>query len=272
MNQRYPLLAFHDTYLKTLHSGTGFFPASRIQRSLVLEMGDKDLSEEGVGFGLPVIKRGLQAVFPGSWSLSAKLDNGFWLINADFEMNLIARMARKGKIIDNGLFCQAWESFSKIHREYPQFRKFIAISSRILKKKLDLREAFTQEATLGFVRASYLISNSRIDIEISFPKIDGCTELIILNEQGASWFNTYQDSNGLILKGERIGSWDQIEANNASFIDAADGLVFTLKRIEGAKMFRGRELVADSLAWAGLAYILPHWTERFAYSIELNSA
>jgi hypothetical protein len=270
MVRRYPLLAFHDTYLTTVDAGTGSFPNSLIQRGLVLEHGDRDLSEEGVGFGLPVIKLGLQAVFPGSWRLSAKWDNGLCLIKADFEMNLIARMARKGKIINNSLFCLALENFSKIHREFPKIRTCMSISSRILKKKLDLREVFSQEHTLGFARASYLISDSSIDVEIGFPRIDGCTELIVLNEQGANWFNTYRDSNGLILRGERIGSWDQVEANYASFVDPADGMMFTLKRVEGAKMFRGRELVAGSLAWSGLAYILPQWTEKFSYSIELS--
>ena len=270
MVQRYPLLAFHDTYLKTLDAGTGCFPASRIQKGLVLELGDRDLSEEGVGFGLPVLKLGLQPVFPGSWRMSAKKHNGLFLIRADFEMNLRARMVQRGKIINNGLFCLAWENFSKIHREYPQFRKWISISSRTLKKKLDLKEAFSEEATLGFVRASYLIRDSRIDVELRFPKVSGCTELIVLNEQGANWFDTYQDSDGLILKGDGIGSWNQIEANYASFVDLLDGLVFTLRRLEGSRMFRGRELETDGLAWSGLAYVLPPWTEKFAYSIELG--
>jgi hypothetical protein len=272
MVRRYPLPAFNDIYLKTLDAGTGEFPASRIQRGLVLERGSLDLSEEGVGFGVPVIKRGLQAIFPGSWRLSEKWDEELCLINADFEMNLVARMARKGKEISSGLFYLMWENFSRIHREYPQFRKCMSISSRIMKKKLDLREVFSLEPTLGFVRASYLISNSNIDIEFNFPKIHDCTELIILNEQGANWFDAYQDSDGLILKGERIGSWDQIGADYASFVDAADGIIFTLKKVNGAKLFRGRELEAGSLAWAGLTYVLPSWTEKFAYSIELSRA
>ena len=270
MVQRYPLHAFHDIYLKTLDAGTGGFPASRIQKGLVLELGDRDLSEEGVGFGLPVLKLGLQPVFPGSCRMSAKEDNGLCSIKADFKMNLRSRMARRGKIINNGLFCLAWENFSKIHREYPELRRWISYSSRALKEKLDLKEAFSEGPTLGLVRASYLIRDSHLDVELKFPRVSGCTELIVLNEQGANWFDTYQDSDGLILKGERIGSWNQVEANYASFIDPIDSLMFTLKRAEGARMFSGRELVTGSLAWSGLAYVLPPMTEKFAYSIELS--
>lgn len=271
MIERYPLPSIHSVFLKTQDAGIGCFPTSRIQKGLVLEMGDRDLSEEGVGFGMPVIKLGLLPVFPGSWRISAKEDNGFCLIKADFEMNLKAGTARRGKVINNSLFCLARDIFSKIHREHPRFRKWISVSSRILKKKLDLGDAFSEEPTLGVVKATYLISDSRIDVELRFPRVGGCAELIVLNELGANWFNTYQDSNGLILKGEKIGSWDLIEANYASFVDPSDGLVFTLKRVEGSKMFRGRELVTDSLAWSGLAYVLPPFTEKFSYSIELGS-
>jgi len=140
----------------------------------------------------------------------------------------------------------------------------------MLKKKLDLEEIFTEMPNIGFVGASYLISDSRIDVELRFPRVDGCTELIALNEQGANRFDTYQDSSGLVLKGEKIGSWNQIGADYASFVDPADDLVFTLKRIDGARMFRGREKATDSLAWSGLAYVLPPGVEKFAYSIELG--
>ena len=267
---RYPLPAIQDVYLKALDGAIGSFPTSRIQKGLILEFGNRDLSEEGIGFGLPVIKLGLQSVFPGSWRMSVKEDDGRCLITGDFEMNLKLRMARKSNIINDSRFYMARETLSKIHREHPLLRKWISTSSLILKKKLDLKEAFTEMPNIGFVKASYLIRDSRIDVEFRFPRVGGCTELVVMNEQGANWFDTYQDSNGLVLKKEKIGSWNQIEANYASFVDPVDGLMFTLKRVEGARMFRGRELVTDSLAWSGLACVLPPGTEKFGYSIELS--
>lgn len=272
MIQKYQLPAISDGYLKTQDAGTGCFPASRIQKGLILGLGDRDLDEEGVGFGLPVLKLGLQPVFPGSWRMSAVEENGLCLIRADFEMNLRVRMARRERIIENALFCLAWENFSRMHRICPPLRGWISTSSRALKEKLDLWEVFSKGRTHCFIRASYLIHSSGIDVELVFPGVDGCTELIVLNEQGANYFDTYRDSDGLILRGERIGSWNRTEADRASLTDPEHGLAFTMKQVEGARMFRGRELAAGSLAWSGLAYVIPPGTERFAYSIELEKA
>ncbi len=75
---------------------------------------------------------------------------------------------------------------------------------------------------------------------------------------------------GCVLKGNEIGSWDEIHADEATFQDPADGLSFTLKKVDGARMFRGRELVPGRLAWSGLAYVLPPQRDELAYSITIG--
>ena len=74
-----------------------------------------------------------------------------------------------------------------------------------------------------------MITGSRIDVELKFPLVNGCTDLIVLNEQGANCFDTYKDTDSRILSGKEIGSWDEANANYASFIDPLDKLSFTLK-------------------------------------------
>ena len=51
-------------------AGGPAYPTRRLQRGLVLFDDGRDLSEEGVGFGVPVLKRGLQTVFPGAMELT----------------------------------------------------------------------------------------------------------------------------------------------------------------------------------------------------------
>jgi len=45
------------------------YPAARLQRGLLLACPGRDLAEEGVGFGVPVLKRGAQTVFAGAMEL-----------------------------------------------------------------------------------------------------------------------------------------------------------------------------------------------------------
>jgi hypothetical protein len=270
MFERFLVQDFQDIYFGTLTAGSGSYPASRIQKGLVLGSKDRDLSEEGVGFGVPVLKFVHESVFPDSWSMSAEKQDGFFIIKADFRMNLVARMAKKNDIINNHIFCWAREAFSKIHRENPRLRSRMSFLSRILRLTLHLEDTFGEIPPLGFVRVTYVIKGSRIDIELKFPMVNGCTELIVLNEQGANCFDTYKDTEGHYLRGNEIGSWDELNANYASFIDPLDKLSFTLKRIEGARMFRGRELAAGRLSWSGLAYVLSPQKEEFAYSIRMG--
>ena len=137
---------------------------------------------------------------------------------------------------------------------------------------MGLKDAFCEISCPGSVSATYLITGSKVEVFLKFPLIDGCTEKIVLNELGANWFDTYTDSDGCVLNGNEIGSWDEIFADEASFQDPADGLSFSLKAVMGARMFRGREIVPGRLAWSGLAYVLPPQRDELAYSIAIGDA
>jgi hypothetical protein len=272
MLERFSLPALQDVYIGTVAAGCGCgsFPGSLIQKGLILVRLDRDLSEEGVGFGMPALKIGTESIFPGSWEMSAGRYNGLLQFEAEYTMDLVARMAKGESIIKNHLFCLACNTLSRIHREQPELRRKMSNFSGFLRRSLGLLDAFCRISSPGSVRAAYRITGTRIDVTIKFPSIDGCTEKIVLNELGANWFDVYKDSDGLVLKGNEIGSWDEVHATYAAFLDHADGLSFTLKHIEGARMFRGRELVPGRLAWSGLAYVLPPEREEFTYSITID--
>ena len=72
MLERFPVSAFQGVHFKALRARSGNFPSSRIQKGLILCWKDLDLSEEGVGFGMPVLKLGTESIFPGSWKVSAE--------------------------------------------------------------------------------------------------------------------------------------------------------------------------------------------------------
>ncbi len=271
MGEIIPLRPFRKVYLMTIDPSSSGYPTSRIQKGLVLGCEDRDLSEEGIGFGAPVFKFGEETIFPGSWKARIEEHEDCTLVIADYVMNLTVKAARCGRLMKSRFFYTARNAFSSLHRNHPSLRNGLAFSSAISRKIFQLEDTFAEVSPIGSVRAIYTIKDCEIRIELSFSKSKECSEIIVMNEQGANYFDAYSDSDGLTFQGNEIGSWDETYAKEASFINSADNIAFTLKRAKGARMFRGREQIPKRLAWSGLAYVLPPEIERFAYSITIST-
>lgn len=275
MGEIITLRPFQDVYLTTTgpFNFNSQYPASRIQKGLILKKGHRDLSEEGVGFGVPVLKFRHETIFPGSWRARVKRLESYTLVEADFVLNLTIRMTWNGRLIGGKGFYKTKEMLSFLHRYSPLLRRSLSFSSELLRGAFSLEDAFVEVKPASFVKAFYKIKNCKILVDMKFSMSEGrkeITEIIVMNEQGANYFDTYRDSEGQALQKGEIGSWDETYAEVASFVNPADKISFSLKRAKGARMFRGRELTPGRLAWSGLAYVLSPQTERFSYSIDIG--
>jgi len=271
-----PLRSLPGICLMTPGSQPDRYPTSRIQKGLALFCDGQDLSEEGVGFGVPVLKTGREAVFPGSgvWKTELKGDGGNSgdgpTVEAEYFMNLMGRMAVGGKRIDCRTFYRAREWLASQYRMHPELRKGILFGAELSRKAMSMKDAFVEVPTVGSVKTVYSIMDDSVQVNLDLRGVPEGHELVVMNEQGANHFDSYKDSGGLCLEKEAIGGWDEVFSDEASFIDPKNGLYFALTRVEGAKMMRGRELLSDRLAWAGLAYLLDPGTKRFSYTIRLG--
>ena len=93
-----------------------------------------------------------------------------------------------------------------------------------------------------------------------------------MNELDAQVFDSYEDSSGLTLRGWRVGPWSPVEAEWARFSASNSSSSFRLWRVEGARLFRGREVVPGHLSWAGLAYELKKPLRSFTYTIDIGGS
>ncbi len=262
-------------YFKNPEIEQGDYPASRIQKGLVLVRENRDLSEEGIGFGVPVLKFGHETIFPGNASVSTEKNGDISTVIIDYDMNLAERMVVKSrKRIESEAFYKIKEYFSWLHRKYPQLRGILVRSSNSLRRTCDIETRFEKIASAGTANVVNTVNAKKgtihVSMDISRVKKEGCTEVNIMNELGANNFDRYRDSNGLFLKEKAIGTWEEIFADEASFVDAVDNIAFTLKQVKRARMFRGRELVEGRLAWSGFAYVLPQDIINFAYDIRIG--
>jgi len=253
----------------------GDYPACRIQKGLVLVLENRDISEEGIGFAVPVLKFGNETIFPGNACVSTEKDGDISVVKIDYDMNLVERMVVKSsRRIESEAFYRIKECFSWLHRKYPLLRGILVQSSNSLRRTWGLETRFEKIACAGMVSVVNTVNTKNgtihVGVDISNVNKERCIEVNIMNELGANYFDSYRDSNGLFLKGNAIGTWDETFADEASFIDSCDNVAFTLNAKKGARMFRGRELVEGRLAWSGLAYRLPGDIINFTYDIRIG--
>ncbi len=249
------------------------YPSCRIQKGLLLFQRNKDMSEEGVGFGVPILKFRDKTTFPGSGHMEFKEYDDETHIMIDYDLNLAETIALKGRKIESRTIYNINEFLSRIHRKYTFSRELLTTGSNELRRSFAIETGFEEVASSGLVSVTYTIAADgmiRVRADLSRIKKEGCTEVIIMNEQGANYFETYCDSNGNILVGNAIGSWKETFCDEVSFIHPKDGLVFTLSRISGSKMFYGRELVEKRLSWSGIAYSISPHIQDFAYNIRIG--
>lgn len=251
------------------HPETGNYPTRRLQRGLLLVC-NEDLSEEGTGFGVPVLKLEREAIFPGNARITTMKHDDATVVGIDYDLNLVGRITVKGKRIESKTFYRIKDCSSSLHRRRSELRKLLTLASNNLRHVLGIETFFEEVASYGAVHVLYTIEGEEIRIDVDASGLKKYTELMLMNEQGANYFNKYHDSNGVMLGGNKIGTWDEIFADEASFLDSIHGIQFTLRKIRGARMYRGREFVDGRLAWSGIAYSLPKNMVNFTYNIRIE--
>jgi hypothetical protein len=107
-------------------------------------------------------------------------------------------------------------------------------------------------------------------VDFSAIDMNNCREILILNEQGASFFRQIFDNSGVLLRDNEIGPWTKVTAKQASFSDIHRRLSFSLENIKGATLYRGREKVADRFSWAGMTYSLNTSESFFTYTVRIE--
>lgn len=276
-------------------AGGAAYPSRRLRKGLLLADGERLLAEEGVGFGVPVVKRGLQTVFPGSLELSAPTrpaagvdagarataaahdaprpaPDGSWRARATFGLDLVERLAGAGGAsLNSRPLYAAKNALAALHRRAPVLRGALTATSNELRRRFRWETVYEEADPAGVVIVDFLVrpDEGRITVSADLRGIrrDGLTEIVLMNELGAQWFDRYRDTEGARLDGDAIDAWSEVAAAEACFAGSAHDVTFTLRRAEGARLFRGRELIGSRLAWSGFGWSLPAGAERFSYDV-----
>jgi hypothetical protein len=249
----------------------GEYPSSTIPKGLTMSFGGVELSEEGVGFGVPVLKQPRETIFPGN----LRIRTGPSVAVAEYEMNLVERLSlRTRRSLPSMVLNALREPLAFLHRRLPVLRGPLTGFSNVMRAAFGIRTTFEHAPSRGIIRVTYRYDAEAEKVGVRMEAHDlaaeGCIELIIMNELGARFFDRYTDSAGCEKRGSAIETWQETTAAHASFHDSRHGVSFTVDSVPGARLFRGRELIEGRLAWAGLAYVLPPETKEFCYDIAIG--
>jgi hypothetical protein len=243
-----------------------------LQKGLVLMLDGRELIEEGVGFGVPVVKYGDKTFFSSKADISIKENGLDCTITKVYTLDTVSlKKFGQSSYIDDGFYSPLRKTFQTM---YLRHKKLTPLFNKAMELR-DLANIKTEFVTVkprGSVTVTYHCEPTAINIQADFSrlKLDRCLEVLVLNEQGSSVFRRYADSNGLTLLGGKIGAWETVTAEHASLVSGKGEISFTLQKHVGAQLFRGWEQTRKRFSWAGLSYSMRPNKDVFTYTIVLN--
>ncbi len=247
---------------------------SALHKGLVLVFDGNELIEEGAGFGCPVVKYHDKPYFSTSAETSIRESQDGPVLRKRFSMDTVSR-----KTVGNASYVND-NFYSFIHRvfeiNYLNHKSLISAFNALMmiRKLLKVNTQFVRADPRGTITVDYTPTSKGIKVTADLSRLNktNCEEILILNEQGSTFFRKFVDSNGLLLQDRKIGAWDIVTADSASLSDAGRRLTFTLQNLKGARLFRGWEKTVGRFAWSGLGYSVNLSLSRFTYSLEFHQS
>jgi hypothetical protein len=189
-------------------------------------------------------------------------------------MNLVEIISKKGsENLKSGLLYTIKNVLAAAIRHLPLVRGLLTNTSSRLRKIFNWETTYSYAGFEAVVKVTYSVERETGKVSVEMDTSDlppAITEVVVMNEQGASYFDKYQDASGISLHGEEIGCWDIVNAEEASFESSIHHIAFRIGKVKGAQLFRGRELIDDRLDWAGFGYSYPPSNKTFQYVMKIE--
>jgi hypothetical protein len=243
-----------------------------LQKGLVLVFDGEELIEEGVGFGVPVVKYADKTYFSSSAEVSVQENGNIRTLEKRFLLDTVSRKRFwKASYINDGFYSLFHKLFNKAYKGH---KSLAPVFSRTMELRgaLKIQTEFVKVKSRGTITFKYSCQPNTIKINVDLTDFElaGCQEILLLNEQGSNYFRKYTDTDGLKLFDEKIGAWEIVRAKEATLSDGKDALEFTLENCSEATLFRGLERIKGRFSWAGLSYSLHPKRGVFGYVIKLS--
>ncbi len=149
------------------------YATRQLQQGFRLFDHGQDLSEEAVGFGVPVVKRGLHTIFPGTVTLASERTGSLWRVQALFTVNLEERLSQgSSPSLRSRTVYLAKDSLAAIIRRSRPLRILLTAASSRLRSSLGLKTVYEEDGFRAALDVHYLIDSATGVIRVSFYASD----------------------------------------------------------------------------------------------------
>jgi hypothetical protein len=235
-------------------------------------LNDLELIEEGAGFGVPIAKYSDTTYFCGTARVTLhQVSAGSVVLTKTFFLDAVSTKQIRGANINGGFYMLLQKAFEKAYLSSQSLHP-VFDSMMLLRKGLGIQTQFEKVPSRGKVVVTYHCLPSQIKVHVDFSGLEtaNCQEILLLNEQGASRFRRYSDTDGAVLHDGHVGAWTKVTAKHATFSSVDSGISFSLETVKTATLYRGREQIKGRFSWAGMTYQLDPKTAEFNYTIKLS--
>jgi len=242
---------------------------SCLQKGVTLIHRDIELSGEGTGFGVPVLRYLGTDYFSSSSTMQTSRSGDSTIAAKKFVLDVVLERSFRGAKPENKMTQNLVRHLEQLYQMHGNWT-WLKLKKSLL-KALGVQTSFVRVRPVGTVPIVYRLERSRIKVKADFSSLrrNGLERIFLLNEQASSHFRKYHDSDGTVLFDEKIGPWENVHADWASFSTSTDDVGFRLWNVKDAVMRRGREFLRDTFDWTGLDYEISPEKTSFEYDIEI---
>jgi hypothetical protein len=227
---------------------------AKLQKGVILVFSERELVEEGLGIGAPICLYRDGARFSLNATTFVNVSKTHPSIVKVYSMNAIESKRFRRGIVRPGscakLFLRILE---KAYRGIRHLHVGATIMLDLI-SMMGLTNEYAECCSKGEVHVTYAPSKGGLQINVDFGHLatEGLKALIIGNEQGGGLFTEYSDSSGDRLEGRQIEPWRPTSAEWATLSSPEFSVGFRLRRPDGWRIVRGREVVKNRISWSGL--------------------
>ncbi len=213
---------------------------------------------EGIGIGAPLALLNGRAIFP----LDVENFQSGDRLTRRFHLNGLSKKY-VGKAPADVPYKWIRSQLAPLYLKSSRFRPFFKYLMTV-RSLIGIKSQYRKIRSIGYVDIAYEHGSHEVRVQVDASRL-AANKFLVANELNGQLFNRLTINNYVNLT--KIPPWLEIGGSEVRLTAPSLRLSFCLRRVEGCKMFAGREVLGKRLNWAGVSYLASPGMSRFGYEV-----